>query len=481
MWRSFVLTNEHLRQLQNVLYRHGRRKLTTSYFAAWIRLLSPTLQAVREQQLKTVPSSQVTHEDCLTLSHLKRRFSDKVALKISFRVFTAIVRRSIWANRLANLLSRQEIPGMLRFWLGIWRVSAWISRKESTIGSRLKHRRLCAVFNEWHCVTSTPQHHAATMSNSLYLLYDIRLKDLQSTWIDVFARELRQDICASLNLLEFYVDVELEDVDGVIVTVTLYSIRQRGLSSLDLFESLRAKLLDPWSDLRQRPSTSELISVKTDVSLAQFLNARTCSNSQRRAHYKVKLVRIWHNWRELKDSKMTIQNQVTRIEQGLARAQTKVKMIRIFCSWRDHTNCEIGVRKVEHKLSRQGRRRLIHSLLKKWRGVNRTLQKEMQFYVVHQQRRLITILRDWKSLRISQQKAVQFYCFHQQLRLRAIVCDWKIWLVRELKMYQMFLVRDKLRLLSIIDHWKVLRYASPLPCFCATVIKLCFASPTDFG
>jgi hypothetical protein len=476
VWQLQVHETQVRRKLGRVLLMQSEWKMQAEYFSFWLR---------QRARVENIPECI----GCTGLSTWITQFRIKVSVRSAFEALVRTAQRSLYSRRRADTLVQRYKLETLRCGLITWSGSIRISKKESAFLKNRIESLKSAMLGEWYHVTCAKGQN----DKKLLLFYGLSLEDIARQRVDLFMQQLRQDICACLNILEFYVDIEVHDIDGAVVTVTLHSVSQRSVSGLDLFESLWAKLSDPWSDLRRRPSTSELICVKTNAEFTQFLNARLCSMTQRRSRHKV-----------------------------LAAT--------IFFSWRGLTNLNAGLRGMLSACSLIARRRLVHCRLKKWRGHVRTTRKQLRFFVRHQnqrlhsiivqwsasshyrqkvlrctahfwQRRMRTIWTEWRTRQKQSRFLVRFLARHQNQRLHAIIVQWSAsshyrqkalrctalfwqrrmrtiwteWRTRQ-KQSRFLVLHQNQRLHAIIDQWKCLRYPS-LPALPAALFVLVLLLP----
>jgi len=471
VWQLQEHETQVRRKLGRVLLMHSEWKMQAEYFSFWLRQLS---------RVENIPECI----GCTGLSTWITQFRIKVSVRSAFETLVRTAQRSLYSRRRADTLVQRRKLETLRCGLITWSASTRVSQKESAFLTNRIESLKSAILGAWYHVTCAKGQN----DKKLFLFYGQSLEDIARQRVDLFMQQLRQDICACLNILEFYVDIELDDIDGAVVTVTLHSVSQRSVSGWDLFESLWAKLSDPWSDLRRRPSTSDLICAKTNAEFTQFLNARLCSMTQRRSRHKV-----------------------------LAAT--------IFFSWRGLTDLNAGLRGMLSACSLIARRRLVHCRLKKWRGHVRTTRKQLRFLVRHQnqrlhaiivqwsasshyrqkvlrcttlfwQRRMRTIWTEWRTRQKQSRFLVRFLVRHQNQRLHAIIVQWSAsshhrqkalrcttlfwqrrmrtiwteWRTRQ-KQSRFLVLHQNQRLHAIIDQWKCLRYPS-LPALPAALFVL---------
>jgi hypothetical protein len=399
VWQLQVHETQVRRKLGRVLLMHSEWKMQAEYFSFWLR---------QRARVENIPECI----GCTGLSTWITQFRIKVSVRSAFEALVRTAQRSLYSRRRADTLVQRYKLETLRCGLITWSGSIRISKKESAFLKNRIESLKSAMLGEWYHVTCAKGQN----DKKLLLFYGLSLEDIARQRVDLFMQQLRQDICACLNILEFYVDIEVHDIDGAVVTVTLHSVSQRSVSGLDLFESLWAKLSDPWSDLRRRPSTSELICVKTNAEFTQFLNARLCSMTQRRSRHKV-----------------------------LAAT--------IFFSWRGLTNLNAGLRGMLSACSLIARRRLVHCRLKKWRGHVRTTRKQLRFFVRHQNQRLHSIIVQWSASSHYRQKVLRCTAHFWQRRMRTIWTEWRT-RQKQSRFLVHFLVRHQnQRLHAIIVQW----------------------------
>ena len=379
VWQSQVHETQDRRKLSRLLLMHSERKLKSACFSFWLRQLAsrqpPPVDAVEDMQECI---------GCAGISGWMTRFRTKAAVRPAFEALVRTARRSSRARRQAEVWAQRRKSHTIQFGLGAWSKFLKMSQKERALLKKKSERLKGSILLAWYQATCTAGKH----DKKLFLFYGLSLEDIARQRTDLFMHNLRLDICACLNILEFYVDVELDDdIDGAVVIITLHSISQRSVWGVDLFESLWAKLSDPWSDLRQRPSTSELICAKTNVEFAHFLKAKAYSMSQCRVRHKVLVATVFFSWREFKG-----------VNSGLRGVQSAFSLI--------------------------ARRRLVHGQLRKWRGHVTTRRKQLRFLVRHQNQRLHAIIVRWNSSSQRQAKALRGLALFLLRRLRAI---WTLW------------------------------------------------------
>ena len=413
VWQLQVHETQVRRKLGRVLLMQSEWKMQAEYFSFWLR---------QRARVENIPECI----GCTGLSTWITQFRIKVSVRSAFEALVRTAQRSLYSRRRADTLVQRYQLETLRCGLITWSASTRVSQKESAFLTNRIESLKSAILGAWYHVTCAKGQN----DKKLFLFYGQSLEDIARQRVDLFMQQLRQDICACLNILEFYVDIELDDIDGAVVTVTLHSVSQRSVSGWDLFESLWAKLSDPWSDLRRRPSTSDLICAKTNAEFTQFLNARLCSMTQRRSRHKV-----------------------------LAAT--------IFFSWRGLTDLNAGLRGMLSACSLIARRRLVHCRLKKWRGHVRTTRKQLRFLVRHQNQRLHAIIVQWSASSHHRQKALRCTTLFWQRRMRTI---WTEWRTRQ-KQSRFLVLHQNQRLHAIIDQWKCLRYPS-LPALPAALFVL---------
>ena len=455
---------------------HSEWKMKAEYFSFWLRQLA---------RMENIPECI----GCTGLSTWITQFRIKVSVRSAFEALVRTAQRSLYSRRRADTLVQRRKLETLRCGLVTWSASIRISQKESTLLKNRIESLKSSILGEWYHVTCAKGQN----DKKLFLLYGLSLEDIARQGVDFFMKQLRQDICTCLNILEFYVDVELDDIDGAVVTVTLHSISQRSVSGLDLSESLWAKLSDPWSDLRQRPSTSELICAKTNAEFTQFLNARLCSMTQGRSRHKVLAATIFFKWRRLTDLNTGLRGMLSACyliaRRRLVQCQLK--------KWRGHVRT---TRKQLRLLVRHQNQHL-HAIIVQWSASSHYRQKALRCTALFWQRWMRTIWTHWRTMQKQSRFLVRFLVHHQNQRLHAIIVQWSasshyrqkalrctalfwqrrmrtIWTHwRTMQKQSRFLVlHQNQRLHAIIDQWKCLRYLS-LPALSAALFVLVLFLP----
>ena len=432
VWQLQVHDTHVRRKLGRVLLMHSEWKMQAEYFSFWLRQLARmkkipesigctglstwttqcrikvSVRSAFEALVRTAQGSLYSRRRADTL--VQRRKLE--TLRCGLITWSAGIRISLYFRRRADTLVQRRKLETLRCGLITWSAGIRISQKESTLLQKRTEHLKSTMLGEWYHVTCAKGQN----DKKLFLFYELSLEDIARQRVDLFMQQLRQDICACLNILEFYVDIELDDIDGAVVTVTLHSVSQRSVSGWDLFESLWAKLSDPWSDLRRRPSTSDLICAKTNAEFAQFLNARLCSMTQCRSRHKV-----------------------------LAAT--------IFFSWRGLTDLNAGLRGMLSACSLIARRRLVHCRLKKWRAHVRTTRKQLRFLVRHQNQRLHGIFVQWSASSHYRQKALRCKAFFGHRRMRTIWTQWRTRQKQSRFLVRFFVRHQNQRLHAIFVQW----------------------------
>ena len=235
-------------------------------------------------------------------------------------------------------------------------------------------------------------------SKKLFLLFDQHLRQVDLPWVDDFAIQLRSSISSAIKVKEFYVDVEMKDIDGIVIAVTLYSGSNR--SAIDLFQCLLSRLSEPGSDLGPMLAARQLVSVKTVESFQQFMNARACCMCKEKAVCRLRTATLFFTWREWKNS-----------WRGLYRLQEKL--------------CKIARWRVAHNT--------VPLAFHKWCISTQTRLKQMNFFLMREHLQMRAAFDKWTQhkrdfLIINQTKTQHAVRQRQTVfkELRQICHAWKV-------------------------------------------------------
>ena len=366
-WRMDGQNRAQTRRLGDVLLRKGKQKLLAKSFCSWRNLKPVVVKSnMNVNGTNEGPNIKAKSPMEMALSIWITKSCGKAAVKSAFEAFVnAVAKRCACraqASRLAVLINRKRFLRTLLHFFHMWKVHVVTYLNGSLYWRRLLRKKKSSVFAAWYQAMAGPESMDTNemKSKKLFLLFDQHLRQVDLPWVDDFAIQLRSSISSAIKVKEFYVDVQMKDIDGIVIAVTLYSGSNR--SAIDLFQCLLSRLSEPGSDLGPMLAARQLVSVKTVESFQQFMNARACCMCKEKAVCRLRTATLFITWREWKNS-----------WRGLYRLQEKL--------------CNITRWRVAHDT--------VPLAFHKWCISTQTRLKQMNFFLMREHLRMRATFDKW--------------------------------------------------------------------------------------